>query len=106
MSDSKALLQYGGVPVPYTAAWSAEEEPGMMYLGPCPYARRVAIRQRHARGDQANGSDFLHPKALTKNRPADNGNDDIGSRSAGQRDTHRNAAQRNDVKQRRAAVAD
>lgn len=45
------LLTYGGVPVPYTAAWSAEEAPGMLYLDACPYARRLAIRQRHARGE-------------------------------------------------------
>lgn len=50
MGQPRALLTYGGVPVPYTAAWSAEEEPGMLYLAACPHAGRTAIRQRHARG--------------------------------------------------------
>lgn len=49
MSD-KSLLTYGGVPVPYTASWTAEDAPMMIYLGVCPHARRTAIRQRHARG--------------------------------------------------------
>lgn len=50
MSVGKEILVYGGVPVPYTASWSAEEAPGMIYLGTCPHAKRLAIRQRHARG--------------------------------------------------------
>lgn len=44
------VITYGGVPVPYTAAWSAEEAPGMLYLGMCQYAKRIAIMQHHARG--------------------------------------------------------
>lgn len=40
-------LQYGGVPVPYTASWTAEES---FFLGKCPYATRAAIRQIEARG--------------------------------------------------------
>lgn len=51
MSEGKAIIRYGGVPVPYTASWTAEEAPGMIYLGECPHARRLAIRQKHARGD-------------------------------------------------------
>jgi len=39
---------FGNVPVPYTAAWEAEEH--SIYLGTCPYAKRTALRQRHARG--------------------------------------------------------
>lgn len=50
MSSSKQLLTYGGVPVPYTAAWSAEMEPGALFLDTCPYAGAPAIRQLHARG--------------------------------------------------------
>jgi hypothetical protein len=50
ISTSKEILRYGGIPVPYTVSWSAEEAPGMLYLGTCPYARRTAIRQHHARG--------------------------------------------------------
>lgn len=49
--SSRDLLTYGGVPVPYTAAWSAEEVPGMVYLGRCPHSKRLAIRQKHARGE-------------------------------------------------------
>jgi len=47
----KSLLHYGGVPVPYTVSWSAEHPKDMHYLGFCPYAKRRAIRQRHARGE-------------------------------------------------------
>lgn len=47
----KTILHYGGVPVPYTVSWTAEEAPGMLYLGRCPHAKRSAIRQRHARGE-------------------------------------------------------
>jgi hypothetical protein len=47
---TKALLSYGGVPVPYAVSWSAEDGPGSVYLGKCPHAQRIAIRQRHARG--------------------------------------------------------
>lgn len=43
-----ALLRYGGVPVPYTAGWTAEE--GLSF-GNCPYSRRVALVQRQARGE-------------------------------------------------------
>lgn len=44
-------LYFGSVPVPYTAAWSGEEQHGMIYLGQCPYARRAAICQHWARGE-------------------------------------------------------
>lgn len=50
MAD-KTILHYGGVPVPYTVSWTAEHEPGSTFLGPCPYARRPAIRQMQARGE-------------------------------------------------------
>lgn len=46
----RQILHYGGAPVPYTVAWTAEEAPGMLYLGRCPHAMLPAIRQRHARG--------------------------------------------------------
>lgn len=49
-TSTKELLRYGDVPVPYTVSWSAEENTGMLYLGTCPYAKRLAIRQYHARG--------------------------------------------------------
>jgi hypothetical protein len=42
-------LNFGSVPVPYSVSWSAEEKP--MFLAVCPYAGRVAISQRSARGD-------------------------------------------------------
>lgn len=42
-------LYFGSVPVPYTVAWEPEER--TLYLGICPHARRVALRQRHARGE-------------------------------------------------------
>ena len=45
------ILHYGGIPVPYTASWTAEEAPGMIYLGTCPHAKRAAIRQKSARGE-------------------------------------------------------
>lgn len=51
MTPRRTILHYGGVPVPYTAAWSAEEVPGALYVGRCPYAKRTAIMQRHARGE-------------------------------------------------------
>jgi hypothetical protein len=48
---ARDLLTYGGVPVPYTVAWSAETDKSMLYLDTCPHAKRLAIRQRHARGE-------------------------------------------------------
>jgi hypothetical protein len=49
MAD-KTVIYYGGVPVPYTVSWTAEDAPGMHYLGRCPYAKRIAIRQHEERG--------------------------------------------------------
>jgi hypothetical protein len=47
MTDRRQLY-FGNVPVPYTVAWQAEER--TLYLGTCPHANRVALRQRHTRG--------------------------------------------------------
>lgn len=42
------LIHWGATPVPYTVSWTGEQR---VYLGTCPHARRVAIRQHHARGE-------------------------------------------------------
>ncbi len=42
-------MTYGGVPVPYTASWTAEEGP--MSIARCPYARRPAVFQPVDRGN-------------------------------------------------------
>lgn len=42
-------LTYGGVAVPYTASWSAEE--GRFFLARCRYANALAICQVEARGE-------------------------------------------------------
>ncbi|WP_026986534.1 hypothetical protein [Fodinicurvata fenggangensis] len=43
------LLHYGGVPVPWTVAWTAEED---FFLDACPYAGgRLAICQKVERGE-------------------------------------------------------
>lgn len=41
-------LRYGGVPVPFTASWSAED--CGFHVARCPHARRDAICQAEARG--------------------------------------------------------
>lgn len=43
----RSQIQYGGVPVPYTASWSAEDQ---IFLELCPHARAIAICQSVARG--------------------------------------------------------
>lgn len=40
-------LYYGGVPVPFTASWTAEER---FYVGPCKFGGTVSICQHDARG--------------------------------------------------------
>lgn len=44
---NRALLHWGVTPVPYAASWTDEEE---FFVGMCPYYRRLAIRQKSARG--------------------------------------------------------
>ena len=44
---SRDQLHYGGVPVPYTASWSAEER---HFVAMCPHARRMALAQPTDRG--------------------------------------------------------
>lgn len=41
-------LIYGGVPVPFTASWSAEEK---ISVGPCLWGGKVALVQPHAPGE-------------------------------------------------------
>lgn len=40
-------LFFGSVPVPYTVAWTNEER---IFLGPCPYAKQLAMRNPVDRG--------------------------------------------------------
>jgi hypothetical protein len=47
MSLPSSVIRYGGVPVPFTVAWSAEI---VMVVRRCPYAGRPAICQQDARG--------------------------------------------------------
>jgi hypothetical protein len=46
MADRKQL-SYGGVLVPYTVSWDAEEQ---QFIGQCPYARMRALRMPQHRG--------------------------------------------------------
>lgn len=42
------IARFGEVAVPYTVSWTAEEKP---FVGMCPYARCLALRQPHAPGE-------------------------------------------------------
>lgn len=44
---ARAIIYYGGVPVPYTVSWSDEE---LFFLGRCPYSQKDAMRQPDKRG--------------------------------------------------------
>lgn len=48
MTDRR-IIRYGGVPVPYTVSWSAED--GNWRLDRCAHAGRLAVMQREARGE-------------------------------------------------------
>jgi hypothetical protein len=66
------LLRYGGVPVPWTVSWSAEER---LFLAYCAYAGGLALCQPEARGEGKPA--FGKPHAIRQRRAVYEGRCDL-----------------------------
>ena len=58
---SKAIINYGGVPVPYTVSWTSEQRP---HLAQCPHAKSLAICYDESRGVGKPMFSNPHPQRL------------------------------------------